>query len=196
MNRKFGILLVVVALTSTAIGVALADPDGGSAPPASSDTRAPSRGFELKSRRIGSTYPIRFVFYVTETALFETSSQAWQNLPGAWINVRVKGDYALVFGRFTAQTGCVGGAGYCHVRIAYRKLPSGVTRFMDPAGGMIVDSSGVDVWETHSIEQAIPTNVGPGTYRAWVQVATTPGTGSAPLFSLDNWTFTGQAAWS
>jgi hypothetical protein len=198
MDRKVWVTLAAIGLTFSVLGIATAAPThgGSQTPPSSANSIASSVSTPLL-KRIGFSYPIRFVYVVTETALTTTTSLTWQRLPGAYIDVPVKGYGALIFARFTAQTGCVGGHGFCAARILFRKLPGGVIRYMDPAGGTDLDSTGDDEWESHSIESALPFNVGPGKYRVWVEISTGPFQGfpDAPTFSLENWTFTGEAAW-
>lgn len=156
-------------------------------------------------KRIGAAYPIQFVFYATETCPlmnpcrpFKTNDASWTTLPRSPITVQVGGDYALIMARFTAESTCVGGDGYCSVRVIL-KAPGGAESPMEPNAGidLAFDSTGGDGWESHSIEQVSPTNVPTGNYQVFVQVSTHAYSGSTgrPTFQLDNWTFGSQAAW-
>jgi hypothetical protein len=155
-------------------------------------------------KRIGSTYPIQFVFYNTATQSFSTSSESWVDLPGASISVPVNGTFALILGRFTAESDCVGDLGYCSVRTRL-KFPDGSIHPMTPnplrldgVTDLSFDSAAGDGWESHSIEQVFPKHPAPGTYTLYVQVSAHPpvnSTAAPPSFFLDNWTFTAQAAW-
>jgi hypothetical protein len=198
MDRKLWVTLAVIGLSFSVFGLATAAPSGGqSPPPSSADVKGPSVTRSPNLKRIGYTYPIRFVYYVTEPALTTTTSSTWQKLPDAWIRVPVQRSGAIIFARFTAQTGCAGGSGFCGARILFRKLPYGTARQMEPAGVTDMDSTGDDQWESHSIERALPGNVRAGAYLVWVEITTGlfDGSSIAPTFSLENWTFTAQAAW-
>jgi hypothetical protein len=169
---------------------------------------------EPRVKRIGYLYPVQgvFVSYCTDTndtsatpdCRFTYSSKTWKNLPGANYTftlpaATVSAGEALIFARFSAQTGCTGGSGDCRIRMVV--LSAAGTTLMAPTpavGGLSFDSTGDDQLESHAAEQVVPFNVGPGTYTVKVQVSTVPFQGStiAPTFDIRSWTLSTETAFN
>jgi hypothetical protein len=123
-----------------------------------------------------------------------TNSTGFVDLPGAATSITVdpcgRATCAVVLARFSAESACYGGFGYCPVRILINGKEA------DPAVGFdfAFDSSNngndtVGSWESHAIERS-RAYFSPGTYPVKVQYATTS---SATTLRLDDWTLVVEA---
>lgn len=131
------------------------------------------------------------VLVVRETTATTSNSTSFVAVPGATTTVFVpSGESALILARFSAESACSGGTGYCSVRI----LINGAE--MDPVAGLDFAFDSTDggretaaSWESHSMDRSRV--VGPGTYTIVVQRATTS---SATTLRLDDWSLTVERA--
>ncbi len=120
-----------------------------------------------------------------------TNSTSFVDLPGASTTITVASNTrALVLARFSAESACSGGTGYCPVRILINGTEA------DPAVGndFAFDSTdgGNDTaasWESHAVERS-RAYFTPGTYTVRVQYKTTQ---SATILRLDDWTLVVEA---
>jgi hypothetical protein len=118
-----------------------------------------------------------------------TSSTSFVDLPGSSTAISVPGPgNARILARFSAESACFGGVGWCSVRI----LVDGVE--MDPVVGtdFAFDSTngGADTatsWESHSMDRS--RIVGPGNHTVVVQRAVVEGS-TTNTFRLDDWSLT------
>lgn len=187
-NRRIRTMAAALALSLGVVGVAAARSTPGAVE--KSATSDAASGPNLV-KRIGAAYPIRFVFYTTETVQTQKTGSTWSKLAGSNILVKVGGPGAIIFGRFTAESLCSGTSGYCSARIAFQRVGA-ATQYMEPNAGrdLLFDDSAGEGWESSSIEQVIPANVAAGDFNVWVEIST-----NGPTLTVDNWTFTAQAAW-
>ncbi len=115
----------------------------------------------------------------------------FNNVPSAFTTISVpSGENALILARFSAESACYGGTGYCSVRI----LINGVE--MDPVAGFDFAFDSTDLgretsgsWESHSMDRSRV--VGSGTYTIVVQRATTS---ASTFLRLDEWSLTVERA--
>lgn len=115
-----------------------------------------------------------------------TTSQTWSDVPGATTTVRVpEGVYANIFARFSAESECTGTAGqWCSVRLMISKDGAAFLQMYPDAGtDSAFDSTGIDNWESHTIERVRYGDPG-STYTIKVQYAvSSPGV----TFGVDDW---------
>jgi hypothetical protein len=122
---------------------------------------------------------------VHETTARTTAGTAFVDVPGAATNVTVlSGQRAFILARFSAESACYGGTGYCSVRIMVDNTE------LDPSVGADFAFDSTDSnretagsWESHAIERS-SRYLAAGTYRVHVQWRVV---GSATL-RLDDWT--------
>jgi hypothetical protein len=144
---------------------------------------------------IWSGGPVEEVKAVTETNASVTNSTSFVDVPGASTFVTVpSGTTGIIFARFSGESSCSGGTGYCSVRIVVQEWsPTGVPMEMEPASGLDFAFDSTDggqetssSWESHSMDRVL--NVAPGkTYLVQAQRATSQ---SATSFRLDDWSLT------
>jgi hypothetical protein len=124
--------------------------------------------------------------FLNETVAWGTGSAAYVDVPGAATAIAVpSGTRRMLDTRFTAESSCTGGSGWCSVRIVLIR-PNGTLLELNPQSGtdFAFDSPGSDLWEAHAIERTSP-YLAAGTYRVKVQAATVGGSS----LRLDDWTF-------
>jgi hypothetical protein len=125
---------------------------------------------------------------VRESAATSTNSINWVNVPGATAVFPIPANHKDLWNaRFTAESVCTGGAGWCSVRI----LLNGVE--MDPVAGLdfAFDSTdgateGAASWEARAMERSkvFATGAAAGVVTVQVQYAVT---NAALTFRLDDW---------
>jgi hypothetical protein len=91
---------------------------------------------------------------------------------------------ALILARFTAESACIGGTGYCSVRILIDGSEA------QPAVGNDFAFDGPPGAPSARSVERYATGAGPGTHTVTVQVLTTD---PATVLSLDDWTLVVEA---
>jgi hypothetical protein len=125
--------------------------------------------------------------FVNETNAWSTGAAAFVDVPGAVTTITVpSGTRRMIDARFTAESQCSGGGGWCSVRIVIVR-PTGGLLELNPQSGtdFAFDSTGADNWESHAIERT-SSYLPAGSYRVKVQAGVVAGASS---LRLDDWTF-------
>jgi hypothetical protein len=119
-----------------------------------------------------------------------TNASGWTTLPGSSLSVVLR-QSKLLTARFTAESACYGGSGWCAARVVYRRLPGGVITELNPVvdTDFAFDSSdsnneGSGSWESHAIDRSV--RLGPGRYQFFIQVRPVAG---GLTFRVDDWGF-------
>jgi len=141
---------------------------------------------------VGATFvtngkTISHVNVTRENIASVTNTTFYTNVANGFTTIVVpSGENALILARFSAESACYGGTGYCSLRI----LINGVE--MDPVASVDFAFDSTDLgretagsWESHSMDRSRV--VGPGTYTIVVQRLSTQ---SATFFRLDDWSLT------
>lgn len=184
LNRLRVVVFTAIAVTLTAAAVLLIRPAIAGPDPVAA---APSKV---------TAGPIAAVHVIRETAAKTTTSTTFANLPGAATNFSVPaGKQLLVLARFSGESSCYGGAGWCSVRILIgsEAAPAVGVNFAFDSNDGGTESSGS--WEGHSMDRT-QGPLGPGTYNVQVQwrVVKTCSGCAATTFALDDWSLTVEFA--
>ncbi len=111
-----------------------------------------------------------------------TNSTSYIALPGARVTLKGRG---LLLIRYTAESECFGGSGYCSVRI----LVDGVEAKPNSGFDYAFDTADGGSWEGNAMDRSI--KVGRGLHTIQVQYASTS---SSTSFRLDDWSLTVERA--
>jgi hypothetical protein len=130
---------------------------------------------------------------VHQTNPFTIAAAAYTDVPTAEATVTIPaGQQRMLDARFSAESQCVGAAGWCSVRIVVVR-PGGLVQELDPVSGtdFAFDSPdpGADQFESHAMERSTPF-LPAGTYRVRVQGAVVAG---ATQLRLDDWSLVVEA---
>jgi len=129
----------------------------------------------------GAVYKITVV---TQTAASTTNVVGWKSLTGAFANITVPagGPPQLVNVRFSAESYCTGGGGWCQVKI----MDDATGMEMKPAANtnFAFDTPSSDLYEGNAMERTLVLDPGPHT----IQVYFGSFSDAATFFTLDDWT--------
>jgi hypothetical protein len=136
---------------------------------------------------------IERVVIARETSASTTTSTSFVAVPGASVGVFVpSGTTRLIMARYSAESACSGGTGYCSVRIVARNNSTGAITELQPAVGIDFAFDSTDAgretgssWESHSMDRS--QRLGAGSYTISAQRAVTS---SATTLRLDDWSLT------
>ncbi len=136
---------------------------------------------------------IERVVIARETVASSSNSTAFVDIPGASVGVFVpSGTSKLIMARYSAESACSGGTGYCSVRIVARNSTTGELTELQPGSGLDFAFDSTDggretsaSWESHSMDRS--NRLGAGSYTIRAQRAVTS---SATTFRLDDWSLT------
>jgi len=126
-----------------------------------------------------------------------TSSTSWVSVPGSDIPMTLSAS-GLINARFTAESLCTGGAGWCSVRIVVFSADTGTFTELNPASGTdfafdsVNDGSADDRYESNAMERSL--RLPAGAYRFRVEYAVDALAASPVTSRLDDWHFTVQAS--
>ena len=127
----------------------------------------------------------QLVVVTNSVAQVNAGGLAFANLPGAVANINVPaGANACLLARFTSESACYGGTGYCNVRIlidGVEAAPVAGTDFSFDSTDAGAETS--SSWESHAVERIRV--VGPGAHVVQVQWAVTQ---AATKLRLDDYT--------
>jgi hypothetical protein len=129
----------------------------------------------------------------SSSSTFSSTSTAFVDIPGASVSVFVSsGTTRLIMARYSAESACSGGTGYCSVRIVARNSTTGELTELQPGSGLDFAFDSTDggretsaSWESHSMDRSF--RLGAGSYTIRAQRAVTS---SATTFRLDDWSLT------
>jgi hypothetical protein len=127
----------------------------------------------------------------SETTASTTISVPWVNLYSTTIEVP-NDKFAYLRARFTAESLCFGGPGFCRVRILYG-IPGAAPKELEPANGnnYAFDSTdngskpAINSMQGHALERTSRESLPPGNYQVTVQYSVS--TNAAINFTLDKW---------
>jgi hypothetical protein len=140
---------------------------------------------------------IERVAVARETTATTSSSTSFVDIPGASVAVFVpSGTSRLFLARYSAESACSGGTGYCSVRIVARNSSTGAITELQPASGSDFAFDSTDAgretassWESHSMDRS--NRLGAGSYTIRAQRAVTS---ASTTFRLDDWSLTVEQA--
>jgi hypothetical protein len=129
----------------------------------------------------------------SERASFATGNTVWTNLYTTNITVPAGQEGAYLRARFTAESSCTGGVGFCRVRI-YVINAAGALVELEPASGNDYAFDSTDNGtatphsaQGHAMERTSKEALPPGVYQVGVDVSVN--TNAGINFTLDDWHF-------